>query len=172
MQHTTRPSATFVRHPLHADDRIWPESNCYIDLWVELLHSRALEPTAALAFTLAVDVEGDQWTFAKFPLADLYALYGVDVIELNVWRPLAGHLEEQLALGRTPIVEVDAFYLADTAGTSHHAAHVKTTIGIQEMNQPGPRIAYFHNAGFYELEGPDVSALLSPDAGGMQRLPP
>ena len=26
---------------------------------------------AALPFTLTVDLEGDQWTFFKFPLADL-----------------------------------------------------------------------------------------------------
>ena len=77
-----------------------------------------LEPLAALPFTLAIDFEGDQWTFFKFPLADLDALYGVDVFELNVWRPLVDHLEEQLALGRPALVEVDAFYLPDTAGTS------------------------------------------------------
>ena len=32
---------------------------------------RALEPLAALPFTFAIDLEGDQWTFFKFPLADL-----------------------------------------------------------------------------------------------------
>ena len=71
-----------------AADRAWPESNCYVDLWIELLHAAGAEPLAALRFTLAVDVEGDQWTFFKFPLADLEALYGVSVFELNVWRPL------------------------------------------------------------------------------------
>ena len=35
--------------------------------------------------------------FGKFPHADLRALYGIEIIELNVWRPLVGHLEEQLA---------------------------------------------------------------------------
>ena len=32
--------ATYTRHPLHASDRVWPESNCYVDLWFELLHTR------------------------------------------------------------------------------------------------------------------------------------
>ena len=78
----------YARHPLHCADRAWPEANCYVDLWVELLHTAGAEPLAALPFALAVDVEGDQWTFFKFPLADLEALYGVSVFELNVWRPL------------------------------------------------------------------------------------
>ena len=92
--------ATYVRHPLHDGDRAWNESNCYVDLWIELLHTAGFEPLAALPFTFAVDVEGDQWTFFKFPLADLNALYGVDVIELQVWRPITAHLEEQLAIVR------------------------------------------------------------------------
>ena len=51
---------------------------------------------------------------SSFPSPTSTRLYGVEVIELNVWRPLVTHLEEQLALGRPAIVEVDAFYLPDT----------------------------------------------------------
>ena len=61
-------SSAYARHPLHCGDRAWPESNCYVDLWIELLHAAGAEPLAALACALAVDVEGDQWTFFKFPL--------------------------------------------------------------------------------------------------------
>ena len=25
---------TYARHPLHGDDRAWPESTCSVDLWV------------------------------------------------------------------------------------------------------------------------------------------
>ena len=63
------------------------------------------EPRAILPFTLTIDIEGDQWTFVKCPAADLQALYGIDVIELNVYRPLVRHIEAQLALGRPTIVE-------------------------------------------------------------------
>jgi hypothetical protein len=147
--------ATYRRHPLHRGDRAWTESNCYVDLWIELLHTSGVEPLAALPFTFAVDVEGDQWTFFKFPLADLNTLYGVDVIELQIWRPITAHLEEQLDLGRPALVEVDAFYLPDTAGTSYRAEHVKTTIGIQALDVTGQRAGYFHNEGYYELGGPD-----------------
>ena len=161
MNHQIWPidTATYDRHPLHRSDRAWPESNCYVDLWLELLHAAGLEPAAALPFTLAVDVEGDQWTFFKFPLADLYALYGVDVFELNVWRPLIQHIEDQLTLGRPSLVEVDAFYLPDTAGTTYRTEHVKTTIGIQAMDAPTRRLGYFHNAGYYELDAADFTGL-------------
>ena len=147
------------------DERAWPESNCYVDLWIELLHTSGLEPLAALPFTFTVDIEGDQWTFFKFPLADLYALYGVEVIELNVWRPLIAHIEEQLALGRPAIVEVDAFYLPDTAGTTYHAEHVKTSIAVQALDAAARRLGYFHNAGYYELEGGDFAGVFRLERG-------
>ena len=78
-------AGAYARHALHRGDRAWPEANCYVDLWVELLHAAGAEPLAALPFTLGIDVQGDQWTFFKFPPADLELLYGVDVFELNIW---------------------------------------------------------------------------------------
>ena len=155
--------AAGARHSLHHSDRVWPESNCYVDLWVELLHSMGLEPLAALPCAFAVDIEGDQWTLFKFSLADLYTLYGVDVFELNVWRRLTAHLEEQLALGRAALVEVDAFHLPDTAGTSYHYEHVKTTIGVHALDADARRLGYFHNAGYYELAGADFAGLFRLD---------
>jgi hypothetical protein len=165
---------TYACHPLRRNDCAWPESNCYVDLWVELLHTMGVEPRAALAFTLAVDVEGDQWTFFKFPLGDLYALYGVDVFELNVWRPLIAHVEDQLALGRPTLAEVDAFHLPDTSGTSYQTEHVKTTIAIQALDADGRRLGYFHNAGYYELGGTDFIEILhlQERTTDEQRLPP
>ena len=151
---------TYALHPLHRVERTWPESNCYIDLWVELLHTAAAEPVAALPVALTVDAEGDQWTFFKFPIADLEALYGVRVFELNIWRSLASHIEEQLALGRPAIVEVDAFYLPDTVGRTYRSDHVKTSIGIQAMDPDERRLGYFHNAGYYELFEDDFTGLL------------
>jgi uncharacterized protein DUF1839 len=150
---------TYTRHSLHCGERSWPESNCYVDLWVELLHRAGSDPLAALACVLALDVEGDQWRFVKFPPSDLETLYGVDVFELNVWRPLTAHLAEQLVLGRLAIVEVDAFYLPDTAGTSYRTEHVKTSIGIQALDPDHRRLGYFHNAGYFELSGEDFAGV-------------
>ena len=70
-----------------------------------------------------------------------------------MWRPLLAHIEEQLALRRPAIVEVDAFYLPDTAGTSYHTEHVKTSIAVQALDASARRLGYFHNAGYYELDG-------------------
>src|SRR5215218_4161678 len=59
----TRPETTteYVPHRLHADDRTWPLSGGHVDVWVEVLHAQRLEPSAGLAFTLALDYEGDQF---------------------------------------------------------------------------------------------------------------
>ena len=159
---TLRPidPASHQPHPLHTADRVWPQSNCYVDLWIELLHGNGYDPLAACAFTLTTDLEGDQWTFFKYPLADLERLYGIEVFELNVWRPLAAHITDQLAQGRSVIPEVDAFYLPDTAGTSYRAEHVKTSIAIQYLDLPGKRLGYFHNAGYYEVGDDDFTNLL------------
>ena len=57
--------AHYRRHAIHGEDRGWAETNCYTDVMVELVHSAGHEPEAMLAFTLAIDFEGDQWTFFK-----------------------------------------------------------------------------------------------------------
>ena len=166
--------ATYERHPLHSLDRIWPESNCYVDLWIELLRAAGTEPLAALPFVFTVDFEGDQWTFIKFPLADLAVVYDTTVFELNVWRPLVVHVAEHLSQGRPLIVEVDAFHLPDTAGTSYQLAHVKTSIAIQALDIEGRRLGYFHNSGYFELAGQDFAGIFGPEgsAAGSVSLAP
>ena len=67
-------AARYQRHPLHGENAVWAEKNCYGDMWIELLHALKLEPLASLAYTLAVDFEGDQWTFFKPPLDELREL--------------------------------------------------------------------------------------------------
>jgi len=66
--------ATYAPHRLHGPDRPFPETNCYVDVWIELLHAHGLDPMAMLGFCAAIDWEDDQWTFFKPPLADLEAL--------------------------------------------------------------------------------------------------
>ncbi|MDQ6831672.1 MAG: DUF1839 family protein [Gemmatimonadota bacterium] len=153
--------ASYTRHALHDDSRSWPQSNCYVDLWVEILHSLALDPIAGLAFTLAIDFEGDQWTFFKYPLGDLYSLYGVDVQELSIWRPVVEHVEQQVARGRLLIVEVDAWFLPDTAGTSHRAQHEKTSIAVRSIDRRLRTLGYFHNSGYYTLAGDDFDGIFA-----------
>ena len=149
--------AAHVRHPLHAEERIWVEKNCYIDLWIELLHVLKLDPMACLPFTLGLDFEGDQWTFFKPPHDELRELYGIDVQELTVWRPLIEHALEHLGAGKWISTEADAFWLPDTAGTDYRQQHTKTTIVLNDVDVEAKRLGYFHNAGYFTLEGEDFA---------------
>ena len=149
----------YVPHELHRMERAWVESNCYIDVWIEVLHALHRDPVACLGFVVGVDWEGDQFTFFKPPHEDLATLYGVDVQELNVYRPLVEHVAEQLRLGKLVLTEADAFFLPDTAGTDYRAQHTKTTIGIQEIDVDGRSLGYFHNATYHVLGGADFAGL-------------
>lgn len=161
------------RHLIHTRERDWAETNCYVDVLIELLHAWGFEPIAALPFTLAIDFEGDQWTFFKFQDADLRELYGLDVQELAVWRPLATHIEEQVQLGRPVLVELDSYYLPDTEGTAYQREHVKSTVAVIDIDVSARRLGYFHGQGFYELQDADFSnALRASGVNNPEMLPP
>ncbi len=150
---------TFKPHALHAATRSWPETNCYVDLWIEVLNAYGFEPAAALGFTVSQDFEGDQLTFFKFPLEDLQSLFGLHVQELAIYDSIEAHTAVQLDRGNLVLVEMDSFYLPDTRGTAYRTEHVKTTVGIVELDAVHRRLTYFHNAGFYELSGEDFDGV-------------
>lgn len=150
----------YTPHALHRTDRAWTETNCYADLWIEVLHAQGLDPHAMLAVTLGIDFEGDQWTFFKPSLHTLRALYGVEVEELNLWLDLRTNTREQLARGRIVLAEADAFFLPDTAATDYQHHHTKTTIGITHLSADACH--YFHNAGFFAVSGANLEGLLQP----------
>ena len=147
--------ANYQRHLIHGEHRIWPETNCYSDVILELLHGFGLEPIAVLPFTLCIDFEGDQWTFFKVPDADLYELYGWDIQELAVWKSLPEHIAEQVIAKRPVLVELDSFFLPDTAGSAYKIAHMKTTVAVNQFDRTQRFLGYFHNQGYYELRGAD-----------------
>lgn len=157
-------AARYVRHGLHNEQNAWVEKNCYVDLWIELLHGLRLEPLAMLPFTVAIDFEGDQWTFYKPSHDELRDLYGTDVQEMNVWRPLIEHTTEQLSAGKLISTEADAFWLPDTSGTDYRTQHTKTTIVLNDLDIATQRLGYFHNAGYYVLEGEDFIKTFRLDA--------
>ena len=146
-------------HQLHGSERNWPETNCYVDLWIELLHALGHQPEAALGFTVTQDFEGDQFTFFKFPADDLAKLYGLRVQELAIYDRVEAHSLEQLQRGRMVLVEVDSFYLPDTRGTSYQATHGKTTIAINHLDTQLRQLHYFHNAGYFKLEAADYDGI-------------
>jgi hypothetical protein len=157
--------------PQGSAERIWPESNCYVDLWVGVLRDLSLEAEAMLACTVAPRFEGDQWTFCKPTATELAELYGLRVEELTIWRSLREHVAGQLELGRLVLVEVDAFHLPDTAGVSYQSAHQKTTIGIVGLDEEQRKLDYYHNTGRYELRGDELDAVLGARVLGAD-LPP
>jgi hypothetical protein len=147
--------ATYVPHEVHAGERSYTETNCYSDILIELLHARGDEPLAAMGFTVRMDFEGDQWTFFKPATEDLEKLFGIDIHEMQPYRPLPEQIAEQLAQGRTLIVELDSWYLPDTAATAYRQEHVKSSAVMEGIDRDGERLRYFHNASLHELAGED-----------------
>ncbi|HEX3699070.1 MAG TPA: DUF1839 family protein [Phenylobacterium sp.] len=164
--------SSFRPHALHGPDRCWTETNCYIDLWIEVLHALGLPPEAALGFTAAQDFEGDQFTFTKFPLEDLETLYGLKATELAIYEPVEKHVLRQMARRRLCLVEVDSFFLPDTEGTSYRREHGKTTIAPNRLDPERKRLEYFHNATYAVAEGEDFEGLFPSDPEGRTGLAP
>ncbi len=164
--------ATYQRHLIHGENRTWIETNCYTDVIIELLHGLGHEPIAALPFTLTIDFEGDQWTFFKFPDGDIQALYGLDIHELAPWRPLVQHIEGQVAQNHPVLVELDSWYLPDTAGSAYKLAHMKTTIAVNEIDIERRHLGYFHNQGYYHLDGQDFTDIFQLDGLVHERMLP
>lgn len=152
-------ATSYVPHALHGETRAWVETNCYIDVWIEVLNALKLEPAACMGMALANDFDGDQWTFYKPPHEDLAALYGLEVHELNVWRSILENASEQLGRGRLVLTEIDSFFLPDTAGTDYRRNHVKTTIAIASIDAAAQSMAYFHNRSFHNVQGEDFVQL-------------
>jgi hypothetical protein len=165
--------AVYVPHAVHGGDRVYRETNCYTDVVVELLHARGDEPLAVVGQNVRLDFEGDQWTFFKPALGDLERLFGIDVHEMQPYRPLPDQIAAQLRAGRTLIVELDSYWLPDTAATAYRRDHVKTSLAIEAIDRDGERLRYFHNAGLYELAGEDYRGIFRLDGpDDAARLPP
>ncbi|WP_072688128.1 DUF1839 family protein [Rhodococcus marinonascens] len=162
----------YEAHAIHADGRTWAETNCYLDLWVEILHSLGLDPVPAAACALSARFDGSQWTFIKFKTEDLFALYGIDVGEMNVWRPVLAHVEDNLAAGMLSTVEVDAYWLPDTAGIGYHEARTKTTIVANYVDREAHVLEYFHNSGYHRLVGEDFRGVFGLDHPGETTFTP
>jgi hypothetical protein len=148
--------ARYRPHALHDPGRTYGETNCYTDVLIELLHARGVEPLAAMGCTLRIDFEGDQWTFFKPFGEDLELLFGIDIHEMQPYRPLPEQAAEQLARGQTLIVELDSWYLPDTAiASTYRSEHVKSSVAVAGIDPAAERLRYFHGTGLYELAGED-----------------
>ncbi|HEY0278575.1 MAG TPA: DUF1839 family protein [Solirubrobacterales bacterium] len=163
----------YETHLLHGADRDYPETNCYTDILVEFVHATGSDPVAMLGCVLPVDFEGDQWTFFKPRPEDVEALYGIDIHEMQPYRPLPDQIAEQIASGRTLVVELDSYHLPDTAATSYRQAHVKSSVIAEAIDPAVELLRYFHGAGYHELRGEDYRGAFRLDPGlSADVLPP
>jgi hypothetical protein len=149
-------------HPLHGPDRVWPETNCYLDLWIELLHATGRDPLPLLGLGAALEWEGDHFTFLKPAAGELQALAGAVLQELALWDATEAQVATQLGRGAVVLLEVDAFFLPDTAGAAYRERHTKTTIAITAMDPAAGWVEYFHNAGMFRLAGEDYAGIFTP----------
>jgi len=163
-------AATWRPRALHAPDRIWLETNCYIDVWAELLPALGHPAEAALSFTVRQDFEGDHFTFFKFPLEDLEVLFGLAVQELAIYDSVESHTLAQLERGRPVLIEVDSHWLPD-AGPTYRQDHVKTTVAAIALDRAHKRFGYFHNTGYHELSGEDYDGMFHPPAAPDRLFP-
>ena len=154
---------SYQPHAVHGSDRTYAESNCYTDIIIELLHGRGDEPLAALGCLVRTDFEGDQWTFFKPPPEDLEGLFGIDIHEMQPYRLLPLQIAEQIDQDRTIIVELDSWFLPDTAATSYRSEHVKTSVAAEAIDLQRGWLRYFHGPGLFELEGEDYTGIFRLD---------
>ncbi len=150
----------FVPHRLHDAGRCWPETNCYIDLWIEVLAALDEVPEAAFGHAVCQQFGDDQFTFSKMPIEDLRRLYGLIVQELSIYRPLDQHVALHVECGHIVLMEVDAFYLPDTQATTYRRGHTKTTIAIDAIDRARREAGYVHNAARGVLAGEDYLGAL------------
>jgi hypothetical protein len=163
--------ATYRPHPLHDSERTYQETNCFADCVIELVAAAGHEPEAMLAGTAAVDFEVDQWTFFKPAPEDLLGLYGLDLHEMQPYRSLPEQAAARLGAGQSLIPEVDSFYLPDVVATDYRHNHVKSSIVVEAIDADARVLRYFHNAGYFELDGEDYDGLFGLGSD-VRALPP
>lgn len=171
LQIDARPD-TYEPHFTHHADRLWIETNCYLDLWIEILNCLGLDPVPSFAALLSADHDGLSWTFGKQQPEDLRRLYGVEVAEENSWLPVLELVETGPHRGVLHTVEVDSWWLPDTAGTAYRSEHVKTTITPLSVDRHARHMRYLHNAGLFELNDDDFDGVFGLTAASAPLLPP
>ena len=158
-------------HWLHGADRVWPETNCYLDLWIELLHALGRDPLPLLGVAIGLDWEGDHFTFLKPSSSAIFAATGVVLHEMALWDGIETHVTTQLSSGSVPLIEVDAFYLPDTLSSAYQHVHTKTTIGITAIDSTREWIGYIHNSGHFSLCGEDYRGVFGVTSGKPSLFP-
>lgn len=162
----------FRQHAVHRQDSVWSNTNCYLDVWIELLHGLGRRPEPLFAAAVAADTVVEQFEFLKVDHRDLEQVHGIRVGEYDVWRTLIEHVLTQMRAGNLMIVEADAHWLPDTRGVSYGIEHTKTSIVPLHVDAADRHLVYLHNEGLHELGGEDFDHVLGEArAGGIVPAP-
>ncbi|MGH2858413.1 MAG: DUF1839 family protein, partial [Solirubrobacteraceae bacterium] len=92
--------------------------------------------------------------------------------EMQPYRPLPVQITEQLQAGRAIIVELDSWWLPDTASTSYHSEHVKTSVVPDAIDAEREEMNYFHGPGLFSLAGEDYRGIFRIGESDPEVLPP
>lgn len=153
-------AASYTQHHLHSGDRVWQETNCYVDIWIEIVAHLGLPPEPAGVCAFSADSLPGQWAFLKYQPDDLRRLYGIEVAEFNLWKSIEEHVLEHMAQGNLVTLESDSWFLPDTEGVAYGVDHVKSTIVPTRLDPEARTMTYFHNASLYALSGDDYDGAL------------
>lgn len=160
----------FIQHPLHRDESVWSNTNCYLDVWIELLHGLGHAPEPLFAAAVATTAQATQFEFLKVDHRDLEEVTGIRVGEHDIWLGLQEQVMLQLGLGNPMLIEADAFWLPDTRGVSYGQEHTKTSIVVLHADPDTRELVYLHNEGLHRLDGADFDHVLG--AGRSQGIVP
>lgn len=152
----------FVQHTVHREDSVWSNTNCYLDVWIELLHGLGRRPEPLFAVAVAADTQVEQFEFLKVDHRDLEEVHGIRVGEYDIWSSLLEQVQTQMGAGNLLIIEADAHWLPDTRGVSYGIEHTKTSIIPVHVDPAQQHLVYLHNEGLHELRGADFDYVLGP----------
>ena len=121
-------------HPLHGPGAPTRETNCYTDIIIELLHACGYEPLAAFGSSGPDGLRGRPvdvlQAAARGPRGAVRHRHPRDAA-----LPAAARADRRAdRAGRTIIVELDSWYLPDTASTSYRTEHVKTSVAADAID--------------------------------------
>ena len=108
---------------------------------------------------------------SRWPV-DLEVLFGVDIHEMQPYRPDApSRSPSSSPLGRTMTVELDAWYLPDTAATSYRDEHVKTWVIAESIDVDGGALPLLPQRGLLRARRQGLPRRLPPRDRLVRRRP-
>lgn len=155
-----RSPAGWTPSPLHAFHRDWPETNCDLDYWIEIVAARGFAPEAMFGFVASQDFIVDQFSLLFPPKDDLERFYGASIRPLALYGKFEDHFTAHVKDGGIVVIETDSFYLPDSRGVAYRRRHIQSAIAIASIDPAHRRADYFHNLGFWRLEGDDYDMIV------------